>query len=360
MINQFQKIISFLKSHRVTLGIGLGLLVFALIFVLPRVRAVIEGPAAKYETAKVKKGDITRSISASGEIEAEREVTLKFQTSAQLVWVGVKEGDEVQKWQAIASLDVREVGKNIKKKLLAYMNERWDFEQTMEDYDAQGIPIEQVVNLTDAEKRILEKAQFDLDSAVLDVEIQDLAKKLATIYSPIEGIVTEIESPIAGVNITPATATFTVADPSEMKFVANVDESDIGQVKIGQKTTIILDAYLDEVFESEVAKISFASITTTGGGTAFPIDFILPANVNQRFKLGMNGDAEIIISQAEEILTIPFDALIEKNSKKYVQVVEGREIKEIEIETGISSETRVQITEGLVEGQEVITGEKKK
>ncbi len=355
----FQRIFNFLKSHKIALGIGLGLLVFGLVFILPRARAFIRGPAEKYETAKVKEESIISSVSASGEIEAERQVTLKFQTSAQMVWVGVKEGDEVQKWQAIASLDVREVEKNIRKKLLAYMNERWDFEQTMEDYGAEGIPIEQVVNLTDAEKRILEKAQFDLDSAVIDVEIKDLAKKLAVIYSPIKGIVTEIDSPIAGVNITPATAEFVIADPSEMKFVASVDESDIAEIRVGQKAEITLDAFLEETFTGEVAKISFSSVTTRGGGTAFPVEIYLPGNIDQRFKVGMNGDVEIIISEVKEAITVPPIAVIEKDGQTTVNVLEGRSIKELTVKTGLESTTKTQILEGLTEGQVIITGEKK-
>lgn len=336
------------------------LLFVTVVFVLPRTQAYLAGPVAKYETAKVKKEDITSSISASGQIEAERQVTLKFQASGQLVWVGVKEGDMVKKWQAIASLDVREVEKNIKKKLLDYMNERWDFEQSMEDYGIEGIPIEKKGTLTDAEKRILEKAQFDLDNAVLDVEIKDLAKKLATIHSPIDGIVTDIEAPIAGVNITPATATFTVADPSEMKFVANVDESDIGEIRIGQKGEIALDAYLDELFESEVGKISFSAITTRGGGTAFPVHIILPENDEEKFKVGMNGDVEIIVSQVKEVLTVPIEAIIERKGIKLVKLVEERTINEVEVETGVESETKIQILTGLDEGQVVVTGEKKK
>ena len=359
MRKRLQQIIALLKSHKITIGIGLTLLVFFIIFVPPRVKAYLEGPAAKFETAQVKKSDIIQSISASGEIEAERQATLRFQTSAQLIWVGVKEGDKVKKWQAIASLDIREVEKNIKKKLLAYLNERWDFEQSRDNYGVEGVSIESVGILTEAERRILEKAQFDLDSTVLDVEIQDLAKKLATLVTPIEGIVVDIETPIAGINITPATAEFIIADPSEMKFVARVDESDIGQVEIGQDVEIVLDAYLEDVFEGLIQKISFSAVTTSGGGTAFEIEILLPENEEEKFKVGMNGDVEIIISSAKDILTIPVGAVIEKNGQQFVKAIEGRNVIEVEVKTGIESETKTQILEGLTEGQIVVTGEKK-
>lgn len=348
---QFQKSLAYLKAHKIALIIGFVLFILSLVFVLPRVQATIKGPIDKYETAKVKKEDILQTVSASGEIEAENQVTLKFQTSGLLTWVGVKEGDSVKKWQALASLDKRELEKNLKKELFDYMNERWDFEQTRDDYPG-GQP------LTTAFRRILEKAQFDLDNTVLDVEIKDLAVKLATITTPIEGIVTQIDEPTPGVNITPATATFTIADSSKMKFVANVDESDIGQVRIGQKVKLTLDAYPDEEFEGEVGKIAFAAITTKGGGTAFPVDILLPENEKEKFKIGMNGDAEMIIAQEKEVFTVPIETIKEKNGKRYVEVIEGRSIKEVEVETGIESENEIQIIKGLVEGQVVITEKK--
>lgn len=357
---RLNKIFNFVKAHKIALVVGLVILVIAFIFLLPKIKASLAGPQAQYETTKTKKQDLTQTVSASGEIEAEKQVSLKFQTSGLLTWVGVKEGDPVKRGQAVASLDKRELEKDLKKKLLAYMNERWDFEQAQDDYTIQGRKIEIVPNLTDAEKRILEQAQFDLDTTVLDVEIKDLAKKLATITTPIDGIVTNIDSPVAGVNITPATATFTIANPSGMKFAANVDESDIGQVRLGQKVTIALDAYLEEEFEGTIGKIAFAAITASGGGTAFPVDILLPENIDQRFKVGMNGDVEIIIAQEEDVLAIPAEALMEKKGQNYVRVIEGKKIKEVEVETGIETDTKTQIIQGLTEGDLIITGEKKK
>jgi HlyD family secretion protein len=353
------KTFNWVKSHKLVLGIGLITLVTIFLILRPKIKAWVEGPESKYETAKVKKRDLQKTVSASGEIEAEQQVTLKFQTSGLLNWVGIKEGDRVQKWQAIASLDKRELRKDLKKKLLAYMEERWDFEQTQEDYNIGGRTIEVVPNLTDAEKRILEKAQFNLDSAVIDVEIKDLADKLATIVSPINGIVTNIESPIAGVNITPATAEFMIANPDQMKFVANVDETDIGQIRLGQKVIVVLDAYSDEEIEGEVIKIAFASTTTSGGGTAFPVEITLPENAEEKFKVGMNGDAEIIVEEKKDVLYLPLGAIKEKDDQPYVEVIEGKKIKTITVVTGLSTDTRTEVISGLEEGQKVITGKKR-
>ena len=347
-----KKIFGWLKKHKKLTAIILAIFVIMVGFP-PVKKNVLTKPEQKYETAKAQKEDLTDIVSASGTIQAENQVDLKFQTSGLLSWVGVKEGDKVQKWQVIASLDKRELEKNLIKTLRDYSKERWDFEEinkvTYKD---------QVIN--DTIKRILEKNQFDLDKAIADVEIKDIAMKLASLITPIEGIVTHIDTPVAGVNITPATAVFTIADPGQMKFVANIDEADIGKVKIGQKTTLTLDAYPEQKFEGEVGKIAFAAVATKGGGTAHPVEIVLPENKDLQFKVGMNGDLDITIAGEKDVLTLPSEAIKEKGNKKSVRVVEGRQIKEVEVQTGLTTETKTQITQGLNEGTTVIIRAKTK
>lgn len=303
----------------------------------------------KRTVIKVKSADITQTINASGKIIAESQANLKFPTAGKLVWVGVKEGDEVKKWQALASLDKRSIEQNIRKKLLTYMTERWDFEQTQSDYKTK----KEIFTLTDAEKRILEKAQFDLDSAVVDVEIADLAREQAVLYSPIKGIVTRIDMPIAGVNIT-ADQTITVADPETMTFLANVDETDIGLVSLGLEAEIILDAYPEKFFFGQVKEIGFSSITTSGGGVAFPVKVSLPVNEGRRFKIGMNGDTEIITKKKSHVLVIPQESVIEEEDKSFVWLIKDGRAKKQEIKIGITSDEQVEVTEGLQEGDKII------
>jgi len=352
-------VVNFAKARKLIVGIVLAVILVLAFGVRPRVTAYVKGPAEKYETAKVKIQDLSQTVSASGEVMAENQVTLKFQTSGKLTWVGVKEGDQVKKWQPIASLDKEALKQNLKKDLNDYLNERWDFDQSQEDYITGNQPLDRL-SVSDEIKRILGKAQFDLNNKVIDVEIADLAVRLATLISPIQGIVTNIEQPVAGINITPATAKFTIADPSVMKFVANVDEADIARLQVGQAVVVFLDAFPDDEFKGEVIKIAFAAVTTSGGGTAFPIEIFLPENPDQKFKVGMNGDTEVVIASKQDILTIPFDGLNEKSGEKWVEVIDGRKIKKVTIKTGLEGENRIEVTTGLKEGQIIITGEKKK
>ena len=156
-------------------------------------------------------------ITLSGDIEAEQKASLKFQTSGLLAWVGVKEGDVVKKWQAIASLDKRELQNSLNQYLNTYTKERWDFEQAEsdnKDWQTRGMS-----DLAREEvKRSLQKNQFDLNNSVLAVESRSIALKYATLVTPIEGIVTKVDSPLAGANITPASAEFVVMNPDSLYF----------------------------------------------------------------------------------------------------------------------------------------------
>lgn len=346
MTNIFLKIFTLLKAHKI-LGVFLmAFLIIGLIGVLARAKTLFTPLEKKFATIKVVKEDLVQTISSSGEVDAENKATLQFQTSGKLAWVGVKKGDWVKKWQVVAQLDKYELERKLKKYLRDYSSERWDFEESKDTYEGSII--------TDTIKRILEKNQFDLDKAVADVEIAHQAAKLATLVSPIAGVVIEIESPTAGVNITAATAEIFIVDPTIMKFVANVDELDVGKIQPGQKAIITLDAYENQTFIGQVDKIAFASIATRGGGTAFPVEIMLGDNTEQRFKKGMNGDVEIIVAQKNEVLTIPFKAIKTKTGKTYVQIIENNKIKEVEIKLGMESDSKVEVIEGLEENQKVI------
>lgn len=299
-------------------------------------------PSKTYSAkTKIKLGDIKDVISASGKIQSDSVATLKFQTSGLLTYVGVKKGDIVQKGQLIAALDQRELEKTLKKDLNDYMTSRWSFEEGKQvTYKDQA--------LSNTIQRALDKNQFALDNTVLDVEISDIALKFANLYSPITGIVTEIDAPEAGVNITAAGATFTIVDYNNIIFSINVDETDIAKVQVGQLVDIKLDAYENEIFPGVISKIGFSSTTTSAGNTAFPVEVKFPDNSYLKFKIGMNGDAEIINKEKKGILVVPTDYIFEDQSGKYVYTLgSNNQIIKNPVKTGIETDNKVEIISGI-------------
>ena len=338
----FKKILSFIKKRKIIILLSLLFLVGGL-----AIGTKIFSPKEpKYQTAKVEKKDLSLIISASGEITSDEEATLKFQTSGHLVWVGAKKGDKVKKWHTVAQLDKEKLQKTLEQELLDYMNERWDHEKTTEeDYKDQA--------LTEIIRIAKEKSQFDLDRTVLDVEIQNIALKYSSLISPIEGIVTETDFPYAGINVG-ITDKIVISNPRKLVFSANVDEADIGKIREGMKSKLILDAYSEEEINTLIQEIEFTSTITSGGGTAFSVKFNLPPNTeDEKFKLGMNGDVEIFVEERKDLLVVPFEAVQEKNGDQFVILIAEKGFEKRLVETGFSDDIYTEIKTGLEKGDTV-------
>lgn len=332
--------INFIKKHKRFL------IVLLIITVVISVFFAIRRKPFTYKTTSVQKSSLSATVSASGKVVAKKEAKLHFQTLGRLAWVGVKEGDSVREWQAIASLDRRELEKNLIKTLRDYSKERNDFDQDrVETY--------KYVEFSKTVQRILEKNQWDLDKAVLDVEIKDIALQYSTLITPISGIVTDISTPVAGVNIT-ASDTFSIVDPSSIIFEAEVDETDIGLINPGQQVTLSLDSYPDQKFIGSVSKIGFTAVTTSSGGTAFVVEISLPDNSNMQFKPGMNGDSDILLSEKQDVLTVPFESVLNEDGKNYVYILEMKKTVKKEVQIGIEGDSSIEIISGLNENEIII------
>ena len=297
----------------------------------------------EFETTSAIRADLQKIIEVSGEVQAGESVDLHFQAIGKLTWIGVKEGDSVNKWQAVASQDKRTLEKQLKQDLIAFEKEFRDFDQAVEDNP--------LINLSF--KRILEKAQFDLDSEVIDVEIRNLAIELSTLVTPIEGIVTSVDTPIAGVNVK-ATDTITIVNPVTLYFEAQVDETDIALMEEGNKATIILDAYEDTRIESAVTWIDFTASTSEGGGTVFLIKLTLPNLSEVNYRQGLNGDVTIIVEEKEEIVVLPLDAVDKDDEGAFVIVAKDGKLEKQSVSTGLETEDDIEIISGLEEGDQVV------
>lgn len=315
-------------------------------------------PALTYKTVNPEVKDIRESISLSGDVKADEQAILRFQSSGLLTWVGVKEGDTVRKGQALASLDRRQLQKDLEKELNDFMNEHTDFDQTQDDYRSKR----DALLLTDAMKRILNKAQYDLNNSVLDVELKDLALKLATLTTPIAGVVTRVDAPFAGVNITPAGAEIEVVNPATLYFSAELDETDIAKVTVGLPVEIALDAFSGEPITSTVSRISFTPMSGVTG-TAYEVKIAITQNPDQRIKVGLNGTASIILKTKPGVLTIPESAVSISGDESSVQLLVGDKAQKRVITTGIvSDDGDIEVLTGLSQGDQVIisNGSKKK
>ena len=300
-------------------------------------------------TYTVKRQTLRDDLSLSGEIDAEEKVTLRFQSSGRLSWVGVKEGDYVKKYQGVASLDQREVQQNLKKYLNTYVNQRLDLDQ--EKQDAQ---IKYTGGLSEDARReairVLDKAQNDLNSAVIDVELKNLAIEYSYLSSPIEGLVVSVGSPYAGVNITPSQAEFEIINPNTLYFSATADQTDVVRLEQGMEEKIIFDAYPDDTFSGILSYISFTP-KEDETGTVYKLKFQLDEKaMSLSLKMKMTGDLDINLRERKNVLAVPSGFIKKDRKGSYVKIFEqGKEVKKY-VETGEEIDGNMIIKNGLSAG----------
>lgn len=296
------------------------------------------------------KETIKDEITLAGSVDALLQSELRFQTSGQLSWVGVKVGDKVKKYQAIASLNKDILRKQLQADFNNYRSALATFDDTQDDYKNE----KDNLTLTDDMKRILVRSQNTLDNAVINYELQDLTLKYATLTSPINGVVVNIDQPANGINVTPSSASFYIIDPTSIYFKANIDQEDVIKIKVGDVANIKLDSFPDQTFESKITYIAFTPVAGESN-TVYQVRFELPVkNEDQTYRLGMDGDVSISLKQVDNTLTLPVEAVRQENGQNYVLVKQSDKVVKKEIKTGIETDSKVEILEGISENDQVI------
>lgn len=235
----------------------------------------------------------------------------------------------------------------------------------------------------------------DQTAAVLRGQRSQRDKTIVT--APINGIIAEIPSKVgtfavAGLS---TTALMTIADMSTVNVEVKVDETEIDKVEVGQPVKVKVDAFGEQEITGEVRQKTPLAVgkSQTSGGLSVNINVqeakefrvvIELKNLTEEFRNslrpGMSATAVITTKTAENVIAVPLQAVIEKKPEaaasptvqgdapaatppterpktiKGVYVLEGSKTKFVEVTTGITGESDIQITGGLSEGQEVITG----
>ncbi|MCL5010602.1 MAG: efflux RND transporter periplasmic adaptor subunit [Patescibacteria group bacterium] len=181
-----------------------------------------------------------------------------------------------------------------------------------------------------------------------------------SLKSPIGGIVTKQE----GKKGETAQANFNIVSiiaNADFQVETNITETDVAKVKLGDDARITLDAYgPDAVFETKVSSIDPAETVIEGVATyKTTLQFL---QKDSRLKPGLTANIDILTAKKEGVLAVPYRAIISKNSEKSVKVLVGedKKIEERKVSVGLrGSDGNVEIVEGLKEGDQVITFEKK-
>ncbi|QKG79319.1 efflux RND transporter periplasmic adaptor subunit [Tenuifilum thalassicum] len=371
--------------------LGIALLVVA--FFVWRFR--VTEPEFSLSTAKVERGTITNTITATGTLEATNTVVVGTQVSGVIEKIYVDFNSRVKKGQLIAELD--------KSTLLSSLeNAEADLERAEANFEYQTAQLAR--NKILYEKGMLAKSDYDLilynykvskaevKSAKANLERAQRNVSYASIYSPIDGVVlnraVEEGQTVAAAMNTPELFTIT-NDLSVMQVEANIDEADIGQLKVGQRVEFTVDAFPETTFNGNVSEIRLQPNENSNVVTYTAI--ITVNNPDLKLKPGMTASITVFIEEAHDVLTVkekatrftPDPQLLhlylqhvakikpekqqdapkpprnEENvldsAHRLVWVVDNEDIYPVEVETGISDGTYIEITSGLQEGDLVLT-----
>ncbi len=224
---------------------------------------------------------------------------------------------------------------------------------------------------SDANEKALKSARLSLDDA--KTSLKDAKEKLDDyiIKAPIAGTVTTKNIKVGEKldNTNSNTAMAIIADLSGRTFDMSIDELDIGKISVGQKVQITADAYERMRFTGFVDKISVEG-TATQGVTSYPVTVYIDDEKRDMLTPGMNVTGDIIIESVKDVLRVPVSAVNRggiviaktdaegvageelENLKKRLTIPDG--YKAVKVETGISSDSFIEIKSGLNEGDEVI------
>ena len=254
---------------------------------------------------------VENTVTATGTIEPVETVEVGTQVSGKVEKIYVDFNDVVKKGQLMAELDKQTLNQSLSRAKASLTSAesqlnyaKLTYERTKQLYEANAATLaayQEAQNSYTQAQMSKRNAQASYDQARVDLAY-------AEIYSPIDGIVldraVEVGQTVAASFSTPTL--FTLAnDLTKMQVEADVDEADIGQVKVGQRVTFTVDAYMDDVFEGTVNQIRMKP-TTTSNVVTYTVIIEAP-NPDQKLFPGMTASVTIV-TEEETGLAVPAEA----------------------------------------------------
>ena len=238
------------------------------------------------------------------------------------------------------------------------------------DFDLQN----QINSATQAQLQLNLKANpyaaediLSAQAGVLQAEVNLMQAKLnlqyATLIAPFDGIISAVNisagsSSGSGATASSGSATsgaISIVDPSAFAVDINVDESQVAQVSLGQRALMTLDALQDRRLTGSVTSVSPVS-QVQSGVTTYLVSLSIDRGSVDVVKTGMTAQANIVSSQSENVLLVPARAVKRQGRDQVVTLlVDGKQETKV-VKTGITDGSRIEIVEGLSEGDKVVVG----
>lgn len=289
-----------------------------------------EESITQFETVPIKRGDLTVTVTATGKLEPVTQVDIGIEVSGTVSEINADFNDKVKAGQVLAKLDPRLFDARVKQSqgaldqakaklvdaeaTIAEKKQALAFMQRARQLSGGQLPAKQDIVTAEAnlKRAVALKSQIIASISQADGQLNldktNLIK--SSIRTPIDGIVLDRQiekgQTVAASLQTPKM--FTVAkNLTEMELHVDVDEADVGKIKLGQPASFSVDAYPDRVFPAKITEIRYAPQTV--GGVVTYQTVLLVNNADLFLRPGMTATAEMIVSHANNVLAVPNAAL---------------------------------------------------
>jgi len=352
----------------------------------------------QYQTAQAEKGTLVISVTASGQISTANSASVSTQTSGVVSIIYIENGQRVNSGDPIAEVDLDMDGQQRASQALAgYQGAKnsldsaqanlytlqsslftdWktymDIAQSSSYQNSDNSPkidqrqLPQFMSTSDdwlaAEAKyknqqgVINQAQTSVNSAWASYQ-----QASPIIYAPISGTISGLSLQIGSV----LTAQTTSSGNSSSQRIANIKtdatptatvnltEIDVPKVKIGNKVTLTMDALPGKTYTGKIISIDTTGVVSSGV-TNYTGVIKLDSGADEIFP-NMSVQASIITRVKDNTLLVPTSAVQTQNGASTVRVMKNNQITTINIETGLSTSTEIEITSGLSEGDTVVTG----
>jgi HlyD family secretion protein len=370
--------------------------------------AVARGSGSKIDPSKLAKatrGDIAKSVVATGKIQPITKVELKSKASGLVERLFVDINQIVHKGQVLAQLDQQEIlaqvaaqkaqlaaaeanvftyranidqdkvtaaapdlpmYKSTYDRNLAMSNDGIVSKQTLDDAQRNYVAAENKRDSSVAQINVdqakLKQAQAQVQQAQASLDQLNEQLSYTTLVSPMDGVVlsrdVEVGDAVSSILVLGSTATLvmTLGDTTQVYVQGKVDEADIGSVYLGQPARIRVESFPSKTFNGKVTKIAPLGVEKDNV-TTFEVRVSID-NPTGELKANMTANAEILITEHKNALSVPEQALVYDNQKNAFVFVPDPKQKDgqrkIPVKAGISNGSKTEILDGLKEGDTVV------
>jgi len=348
--------------------------------------------------AAVEKGELTRTVSAPGQIEPKTKVEISAQVSARIIEIPFRDNELVRKGDVVLRLDDRDLQAalasaqaNHKSQIAQLDRAKAEFARlttelgrARELFASKDIPRAQ---LDEAETEFargeanLRSAQFAI--AIAEANIQRAEKDLSNtiVNAPFDGVITRLnaevgELVVVGTLNNPASVIMEIADLSVMLLKARVDEANVAKVKEGQRAKVFVNSFPDLPVGGRVDRVGLKREVDRDGTAYFESEILLEKPEHMLLRSGMTANADVAVETFESTVKVPSQAVQDRNiddlprelveraafvdrNKRFVRVVfvfEGGKTVARPVDVGASDLTHTVVRAGLDEGVRIVVG----